>query len=140
MVEDALRRLIYVSRSLLAGDPAAVAAGLADILSVARRHNAAAGVTGALVLHEGRFAQALEGEAATVQALLDRIRADPRHDGVEVVEDGAVAARAFPGWSMAYAGEDGAPDIPLTLQDALRPPAPEGEEVLARLRALTRRG
>jgi hypothetical protein len=131
-----LRRLLYVSRSRLPGDAAAVAAALAAILATARRCNAELDVTGALLLRGGRFAQALEGPSAAVQAVFDRIAADPRHAEVTVTEDGPVAARAFPAWSMAYAGEEGAPDIPLTLVDAVREPGPLAEAVLQRLRAM----
>ena len=131
-----LRRLLYVSHSRLTGDPAAVAAALAEILAVARRRNAELGVTGALMLHDGRFAQALEGPHAAVQAVFDSIAADPRHGAVTVTEDGPVPARAFPAWSMAYAGADGAPDIPLTLVDAVREAGPEADAVLRRLRAM----
>ncbi len=131
-----LRRLVYVSRSQLTGDMVAVAAALAQILATARRRNAELGVTGALVLRGGRFAQALEGAYPAVQTVFDAIAADPRHAEVTVTEDGPVAARAFPAWSMAYAGEDGTPDIPLTLVDAVREAGPEAEAVLRRLRAL----
>ncbi len=131
-----LRRLLYVSHSRLAGDAASVAAALADILAVARRRNAELGVTGALMLCNGRFAQALEGPGAAVQAVFDSIATDPRHVRVTIAEDGPVSVRAFPAWSMAYAGEDGAPDIPLTLVDAVRALGPQAEAVLQRLRAM----
>lgn len=132
-----LRRLVYVSRSQISGDATEVAAALAKILETARRRNAELGVTGALVLRGGRrFAQVLEGEPDAVQAVFDSIAADPRHGEVTVTEDGPVAVRAFPGWSMAYVGEAGGPDIPLTLVDAVRAAGPEAEMVLLRLRAL----
>ena len=131
-----LRRLVYVSRSQLTGDAVAVAVALAQILATSRRRNAELGVTGALMLQGWRFAQALEGPHAAVQSVFDSIAADPRHSEVTMAEDGPVAARAFPAWSMAYVGEDGTPDIPLTLVDAVRAAAPETEAVLQRLRAL----
>ena len=135
--EDAgLRRLLYLSHSRLTGDAAAVAAALGQILATARRRNAELGVTGALVLRQGRFAQALEGPHEAVQAVFDAIVADPRHSDLTVIEDAPVRARAFPAWSMAYAGEDGAPDIPLTLVDAVRVPGAEAETLLQRLRTL----
>jgi hypothetical protein len=132
-----LRRLIYRSRSRLNGDPAGIAAAIASILETSRNRNEQYGLTGALLMRERRFAQALEGPADAVHAVFDRIAADPRHDDVELIEDGPVPARAFPGWTMAYAGDAGAADIPLTLRDALVPASPEQEAVLSRLRQLT---
>lgn len=131
-----LRRLLYVSHSRFPGDATKVAAALGEILAVARRRNAELGVTGALMLRGGHFAQALEGPHAAVQSVFDSIAGDPRHGEVTVTEDGPVPARAFPAWSMAYAGEDGAPDIPLTLVDAARAWTPEAEAVLRRLREI----
>jgi hypothetical protein len=131
-----LRRLIYRSRSRLGGGAAAMGAEIGRILETARHRNECLGVTGALVVRGARFAQALEGPSQAVQALFDSIAADPRHDQITTVEDGPVAARAFPGWSMAYVGEAGAPDIPLTLADAGRPVDDEQDHVLQRLRAL----
>ena len=139
MSESGLRRLVYASRSRIGGGAAAVAVELAAILESARRRNEESGVTGALVLRGRRFAQALEGPHAAVQEVFGRIAADVRHDEVTVVEDGPVPARAFPGWSMAYAGGEGSPDIPLTLVDAVRGTGEEAEVVLGRLRALTER-
>ncbi len=135
--ETALRRVLYVSDSRLTGDVVAVAAALARILGVARRRNAELGLTGALMMGGGRFAQVLEGPPDSVQPVFDSILADPRHAGVTVLEDGLVPARVFPGWSMAYVGGEGRPDIPLTLRDAVHEPTPAAEAVLLRLRALT---
>ena len=78
---DALIRLIYSSHSRLPGTGlGAQQDGLAEILRVARAHNAAMGVTGALVLYDDFFAQVLEGPGATVNALFAKIRSDARHD------------------------------------------------------------
>lgn len=131
-----LRRLIYRSRSRLGGGAAAMGAEIGRILETARSRNECLGVTGALVVRGARFVQVLEGPSPAVQALFDSIAADPRHDQITTIEDRPVAARAFAGWSMAYVGEAGAPDIPLTLADAGRPVDDEQGRVLQRLRAL----
>src|SRR3954468_16771884 len=94
--------LLYVSRSLLRVPEEA---GEVDrIVAVARRENDRLGVTGALVFTQAHFAQALEGEHAAIETLMERIRRDPRHDKVTVVSAGASAGRLFPQWSMAYSG------------------------------------
>jgi hypothetical protein len=133
-----LRRLIYRSRSRIGGGAPAAGAEIGRILEVARSRNDRLGLTGALICRGGRFAQALEGPADQVQALFDSIRADPRHDEIETIDDAPVMARAFPHWSMAYVGDAGTPDIPLTLADSGRTPEGEQERLLHHLRALTR--
>lgn len=99
-----LYRLIYTSRSLLPGDEDAQTAAVEGILAVSKRNNARVGVTGALLFNAGAFAQALEGERLAVEATFERIQRDPRHSDVSVLQCEAVAARAFPNWSMAFVG------------------------------------
>jgi Sensors of blue-light using FAD len=88
--------LIYVSS-------AAHGLGAADIEAIhhsAQRANATQGVTGALLCYDGRFLQALEGPAAAVQAVYERIRADPRHHDVRLLIQGPTSERLFGQWSM----------------------------------------
>jgi hypothetical protein len=104
-------RLIYSSHSTIpATDRDTV---LAQIFDVSRSRNKKAGVTGALLLTDHYFVQVLEGDEATVTALYERIRADGRHERVEVVESGTTGSRAFPRWSMAQVSRSGRADIPL---------------------------
>ncbi len=139
-------RLVYRSRSLLPEGSGAGEQGLAEILRVARTNNRKLGITGALVLyeHKQRFAQALEGPEADVKALLARIKADPRHDNVEVCEAEMVAAQLFNRWAMALVVEHGEPDVPLVATSGGISEAapwrvtPEQESVLTQLRDLTR--
>lgn len=130
-----LRRLIYRSRSRLEGDAAAVAQELARILETSRTRNQASGLTGALLLRDGMFAQVLEGPPAAIGATFARIAVDPRHAALETLEDGPAPLRAFADWSMAYAGEADLPDIPLTLSFAGLMLNPAQDALLARLRA-----
>jgi len=139
-------RLIYRSRSLLPEGKEANEAGLAEILKVARQNNQRLGVTGALILYgeKGRFAQVLEGPEDTVKNLLARIKADPRHDSIEIREAGPVAARLFSRWAMALVLEHHEPDQPLIgTTGGIAEAAPwrvteEQEAVLTRLRDMTR--
>lgn len=73
-----------------------------QILDKARRNNARLGVTGLLVIKDGYFAQALEGEEAAVNELLSKIEKDPRHSGVVVLSREEADHRIFPGWEMGY--------------------------------------
>lgn len=138
-----VHRIIYVSRSLLRGDEDQVAVELRRILAVSRRNNASEGVTGALLLGQGSFAQVLEGPMVAVERAFERIQDDPRHADLVVVEVGAVDARAFPDWSMAFAGAaaaSAAPRVRAVLdQVGTAPRATAAESVLGLLDALIRR-
>ena len=105
-MNDTLHRLVYVSRNLIDGDPAAVSAEIGAILDVARRLNAEEEVTGALMFNDGRFAQVLEGPLDAVQETFERIQCDERHDDVRLLALEPVAERGFSSWSMAYVGQD----------------------------------
>lgn len=72
------------------------------ILAAAASRNSPEQVTGMLLYASGSFLQVLEGEAAAVDALFARIRRDPRHGGIYVIERAAIAERSFPSWSMGF--------------------------------------
>lgn len=74
-----MRQLIYVS-STKRDVPDAT---LNEILSVSRRNNEPAGITGMLMYLEGGFLQVLEGERAQVESTYQRICADKRHWGTQ---------------------------------------------------------
>jgi hypothetical protein len=114
--------LLYVSRSLLRVPEQA---GEVDrIVAVARRENDRLGITGALVFTQAHFAQALEGDRAALETLMERIRRDPRHDKVTIVSEGEREARLFPQWSMAYSG--GSLYVDRHIKPLLSPPAEPG--------------
>ncbi len=98
----ALTRLMYVSSSRL--DPAAVDSGIDSIVNDARRHNSEDQLTGALLFSGTHFVQILEGDAAAIDCLMQRLHADPRHEGIIIVEHGPVSERRFGNWAMAYSG------------------------------------
>lgn len=76
---------------------------LAELLARARHGNAARDVSGILLHIGGNFFQVLEGEAATVDALFELIRHDPRHTRVTAIVREPIARRAFADWSMGFA-------------------------------------
>jgi hypothetical protein len=72
------------------------------ILESARRNNERLGITGVLILSDGVFFQAIEGEAEVLDELLERILADPRHEDAKVFRREPIGERNFGEWKMAY--------------------------------------
>ena len=73
---------------------------LEDIHRAARELNALDGITGLLVFNGTHFLQIVEGTREAIEELLDRLRRDPRHTGMEVRDQHRIAQRSFPDWSM----------------------------------------
>ena len=105
-----MRRIIYASKALHDFDDAE----LLELLARARAVNAEHGVTGMLVYAARSFLQLFEGEDADVEAVWDRIRMDPRHTDLRVLDDGPVTSRQFEDWSMGFEHPDEA-DLERTL-------------------------
>ena len=97
-----LSSVFYISRSTVAA--ADTEAVVREIVAVAVRNNPPLSLTGAMMFTGTHFAQMIEGEAATIDTLMARIRHDPRHDDLLVVAYDTVERRRFPDWSMAYFG------------------------------------
>jgi hypothetical protein len=73
---------------------------LEDIHRSARELNALDGITGLLVFNGTHFLQIIEGAHDAIDDLLERLRRDPRHSGLEVRDERKVKERSFPDWSM----------------------------------------
>lgn len=94
-------RLLYISTAR----QRPTAAEFADILRTSRRNNAAAGITGLLIVGGRRFLQALEGPEDAVLSTYRRISQDPRHFAVVELTRETIAERQFGHWDMgAQAG------------------------------------
>ena len=72
------------------------------ILVLSRANNAASGVTGALLHHQGRFVQILEGEEKNVLPTFRRISRDQRHGTVRELSRVTIQKRQFPEWTMGF--------------------------------------
>jgi hypothetical protein len=92
-------QLIYTSRAAVGFSGERVE----ELLDQARRANQALGITGILLYDGDLFVQLLEGEAADVDALFDRIKRDQRHAGIQPLIREDIPERQFSNWSMAYA-------------------------------------
>lgn len=125
-------RLIYRSRDRI--EAGRRGSELGGLFSTARANNKQQQVTGALLLTDRTFVQALEGEEGAVRALFERISADPRHDEVAVLDARTVRGRVFSRWAMAQVAEQGESDIALIAHvDGISPAAgrrPSGEQEL----------
>ena len=75
---------------------------LETILSISRRNNRLAGVSGVLIAGGRRFLQALEGPEGAVLTTMERIRKDPRHFAIVELSRAQVVERGFGDWEMAY--------------------------------------
>jgi hypothetical protein len=93
-----LHQLVYVSSSRANWSEAE----LERLLTRARIHNGARGITGMLLYVGGNFIQALEGPETVVAPLMARIRADKRHWHVQRIVDRRVGMRDFTDWSMGF--------------------------------------
>jgi Sensors of blue-light using FAD len=61
-------------------------------------------LTGALLFTGTHFAQIIEGRGKNVDALLDSLLRDARHDQLQIIHRSSLAARRFKTWNLAYAG------------------------------------
>ena len=97
-----LLQVLYVSRVA----PEIGHREIRAILEHSRRRNRMLDVTGCLTCTGRHFAQVIEGRAEAVQALVERIAVDPRHEGMRRVLERPIATRQYPMWSMAYLYDD----------------------------------
>lgn len=73
---------------------------LRELVEQAAAINSREGITGLLLYNGRNFLQLLEGESGRIVALMARLRADPRHDGIRIVSQRRTAAPACGGWGM----------------------------------------
>jgi hypothetical protein len=97
-----LRRLIYISQSLIGADTD----GIEAIVASSTARNTKSGLTGMLWTDSQDFAQVIEGEPSRIGLTMQRIRRDPRHTNIAVLLDRAVLSRQFGSWAMRRARGD----------------------------------
>lgn len=94
-----LERIVYCSRSTSPHIEAVM--NLVQILAVSQRSNRRDEITGALAVSRGWFLQVVEGGRLDLDRLLSRLRGDPRHDQIDILDRRAIAERRFGDWAMA---------------------------------------
>ena len=73
---------------------------LEAIHRTAREVNALEGITGLLIFNGTHFLQIVEGVPDAIDELVERLRRDGRHSGLEIRDERKIEARSFPDWSM----------------------------------------
>ena len=93
-----LHRLVYMSTAVgvLRADE------LDKVYLRAKVSNASAGITGLLLFYEGTFLQLLEGPAAGISSLVQKLRRDKRHANLIILESSPIETRVFPDSPMQY--------------------------------------
>lgn len=72
------------------------------ILRVSRRNNLRDHITGMLLYKGGNIMQVLEGPEDKVLALVEKLRRDRRHFGLQILLRAHIAERQFDQWAMAF--------------------------------------
>ncbi len=93
-----LVRLIYASKVTPNFGPM----DMRDILDKSRRNNTDSGITGLLVMADGHFFQALEGNRSAVHQVYAKILKDSRHSNSAILSATEIEKRQFTDWSMGY--------------------------------------
>ena len=91
-----INQLVYISQSVRKMS----VEDLRAIHATARTNNERIDVTGSLFYNGGWFLQVLEGPAATLSALYEKIELDPRHKNSRVLYNEPATFRTFPRWNM----------------------------------------
>jgi len=96
---SSLYRLTYRSRQT-STEVADLDFVVGQILGTSIRRNRAIGITGLLLVVQGQFIQALEGNIDAVRMTYACISMDPRHHDLHVISQGPAEQRLFREWSM----------------------------------------
>jgi len=91
-----LKSLTYTSLAAIDLQPD----DLEAIHRTARQVNALEGVTGVLIFNGTHFLQVIEGAPNAIDDLVERLRRDTRHSGLEIRDEHEAEERVFPDWSM----------------------------------------
>ena len=92
----ALKSLTYTSFARLD----LTARDIEAIHRTARDVNSIEGITGLLIFNGTHFLQIVEGSRLAIDDLVERLRRDPRHSGIEIRDQRGIDERSFPDWSM----------------------------------------
>ena len=100
--EDHIFELSYYSEAI----PEIKENDLKDILDSSLKNNERNKITGALVYHENRFFQIIEGPKSKVLDLYNILLKDERHKHIKLIWKGVRMRRTFKDWAMAFIADD----------------------------------
>ena len=102
---------------------------LRSIHGAARDLNGIDGISGLLLFNGTHFLQWIEGPPDAIDELIERLRRDPRHGGVEIRDERMTDSRMFGDWTMKmvqvrssflHAQEDVVSQLPKEFPEHLR--------------------
>ncbi|WP_168171507.1 BLUF domain-containing protein [Lacimicrobium sp. SS2-24] len=96
MNQSVLHQLIYISDAAVAVTQELLSA----IKDRAQKYNPEKDITGRLLATDRHFVQVLEGPKDAVEALMNNIRQDSRHQNVRILSLRPADGRQFVHWSM----------------------------------------
>ncbi|GAB3090897.1 BLUF domain-containing protein [Aestuariicella hydrocarbonica] len=106
-MSEPIIRLTYASKATFkTAQQGGIESEVARILLQSRRNNPKHAIGGVLHVADGHFFQCLEGPRAEVNATYNRIAADPRHQGLQILSMEPVTERMFSNWSMKYSAAE----------------------------------
>ncbi len=88
--------LVYVSLRT----PICTDAEIDKIVLSCKKNNVGLDITGVLLHSNTHFVQYIEGENKQIMGLYDRIKTDPRHKNVVLINLNMIESRLFPSWQM----------------------------------------
>jgi hypothetical protein len=91
-------QLSYVSSA----DTDMSASDLLELLQQCLKNNPPLGVTGMLLYGNGTFLQAIEGDDAVIDRLVEKIAKDPRHKRLQFFSRKQIERRQYAEWSMGF--------------------------------------
>ncbi len=103
-----LLQIIYISRSTFNSTDSLnkIEPNVARILAKSRINNRKNGLVGVLYFGDGVFFQCLEGDEVTINQLMNKLEADPRHQDLKVVSKKYINQLSFADWAMKFAPID----------------------------------
>jgi hypothetical protein len=112
-----VRQYVYISTA-----PKMDAREVDRILETSHRNNRRDDISGFLLFNGRNFLQLVEGEAGNLDALMDRIRRDPRHQGIVQISRREIDQRCCHDWSMRQIDISGTPQERRQKLEAQLPP------------------
>lgn len=73
-----------------------------NMLFQIREKNKRLAITGLLLLIQGKFVQYIEGPEEEIDRVYEKIKIDPRHNELLLLDVGDINERQFKDWSMAF--------------------------------------